>query len=494
MKLLRKQMLLCSILFLVFTLSACSAIGQTDENNLTDSATSAEKTVSVVRGTITPTVSTQTTIVPAVPFIIFSPENGIFNTAVELEEKITAGQIIGTVNGKELKSPVDGTITSIAPSNESVPSNYPVAIMHYTGFALNVEADNFLSTLPEYAELKAKFQVYDGVGPTDMIAVVSPAADENAFTGIVPQEGILQCLISQTVDVKSGQSATVVITATTRNDVLILPLSVIAGRQGTGLVTVITPNGERVETKVTLGVTDGAKGISEKTLIKIKDLKASVKLNNGDMLTTVTNANMELQRGRSYAIVGKSGSGKTSLISIIGLLNREYEGEYLYDGISISALKDRDLSILRANNIGFVFQNYSLIKHLRVWENIELPLLYAKKSFTAKQRHEIITGLLKSVGLESKENDYPINLSGGEQQRVAIARALAVSPEAILCDEPTGALDKKTGTQIMELLHSVVKENGIMLLLVTHDPDIADTCDTIFEMDGGRITCAKNDT
>ena len=230
------------------------------------------------------------------------------------------------------------------------------------------------------------------------------------------------------------------------------------------------------------GGIDKMKGISEKTLIKIKDLKASVKLNNGDMLTTVTNANMELQRGRSYAIVGKSGSGKTSLISIIGLLNREYEGEY------------RDLSILRANNIGFVFQNYSLIKHLRVWENIELPLLYAKKSFTAKQRHEIITGLLKSVGLESKENDYPINLSGGEQQRVAIARALAVSPEAILCDEPTGALDKKTGTQIMELLHSVVKENGIMLLLVTHDPDIADTCDTIFEMDGGRITCAKNDT
>ena len=97
--------------------------------------------------------------------------------------------------------------------------------------------------------------------------------------------------------------------------------------------------------------------------------------------------------------------------------------------------------------------------------------------------------MLKSVGLESKENDYPINLSGGEQQRVAIARALAVSPEAILCDEPTGALDKKTGTQIMELLHSVVKEKGIMLLLVTHD-----TCDTIFEMDGGRITCAKNDT
>ncbi len=233
---------------------------------------------------------------------------------------------------------------------------------------------------------------------------------------------------------------------------------------------------------------------SENILIKIKHLKASVKLNNGDMLTTVNDANMELQRGHSYAIVGKSGSGKTSLISIIGLLNRDYEGDYFYDGISVSDLKDRELSMLRANNIGFVFQNYSLIKHLRVWENIELPLLYAKKALTKKQRHEIITGLLKSVGLENKGDEHPINLSGGEQQRVAIARALSVSPEAILCDEPTGALDKRTGTQIMELLHSVVKENGIMLLLVTHDPDIADTCDTIFEMEEGRITCAKNDT
>ena len=236
------------------------------------------------------------------------------------------------------------------------------------------------------------------------------------------------------------------------------------------------------------------KEISKNTLNQIHHLKASVKLNNGDMLTTVNDANMELQRCRSYAIVGKSGSGKTSLISIIGLLNRDYEGDYIYDGISISKLKDRELSMLRANNIGFVFQNYSLIKYLRVWENIELPLLYAKKAFSKKQRQEIILELLKSVGLESKENDYPVNLSGGEQQRVAIARALAVSPEAILCDEPTGALDTKTGKQIMELLHNIVQEKGIMLLLVTHDPDIAETCDTIFEMDGGRIACAKNDT
>ena len=224
---------------------------------MTDSAVSTDKTVSVVRGTITPTVSAQTTIAPAVPFIIASPENGEFHTKIETEEKITAGQVIGMVNGKELKSPVDGTITSIAPSGESVPADYPVVTIQYTGFALNIEAENFLSTLPEYADLKAKFQVYDGVGPTEVIAVVSPAAEGDAFTGIVQQEGV-QCLIAQNVNVKSGQSATVVITAETRKDVLMLPLSVIAGRQDTGTVTVVTPDGKGVQTKVTLGATDGA--------------------------------------------------------------------------------------------------------------------------------------------------------------------------------------------------------------------------------------------
>ena len=244
---------------------------------------------------------------------------------------------------------------------------------------------------------------------------------------------------------------------------------------------------------LTQGVIHNMNDSSGESLIQIKNLTAAVRLNNGDTLVTVNNASIELKRGNSYAIVGKSGSGKTSLISIIGLLNRSYKEEYLYDGVSVSALTDRELSMLRANNIGFVFQNYSLIKHLRVWENIELPLLYAKKNMDRKQRQEVIRNLLKSVGLEDKENDYPANLSGGEQQRVAIARALTVSPEAILCDEPTGALDKKTGQQIMELLLQIVRENNIMLLLVTHDSDIANTCDTIFEMDEGRLRCAKND-
>lgn len=229
-------------------------------------------------------------------------------------------------------------------------------------------------------------------------------------------------------------------------------------------------------------------------LIQIKNLVATVNLNNGDTLVTVNKANMELKRGNSYAIVGKSGSRKNKPYINYRFTQPLISRRILYNGMSVSTLTDSQLSMLRASNIGFVFQNYSLIKHLRVWENIELPLLYSKKKMNTRQRKEAIRNLLQSVGLEGKENDYPSNLSGGEQQRVAIARALAVSPEAILCDEPTGALDKKTGKQIMDLLHQVVLKNGIMLLIVTHDLDIAKTCNTIFEMDGGRLQCVKYDS
>lgn len=163
--------------------------------------------------------------------------------------KITEGGVIGKVSEEEIKSPVDATILSIISSNESVPKNYPLATAKYTGFALNIEAENFLKILPENAALKAKFQVVDGVGPTEAIAVVVPVS-ENA-------ESTLQCLIGKDIDVKPGQSATVVITAETRKDVLLLPLSVIAGRQGKGMVTVIN-DGKQIQTEVMLGATDGA--------------------------------------------------------------------------------------------------------------------------------------------------------------------------------------------------------------------------------------------
>lgn len=226
----------------------------------------------------------------------------------------------------------------------------------------------------------------------------------------------------------------------------------------------------------------------KKSIIRVEGLTATVKLNNGDFLTTVNNVGFQLSSGESYAIVGKSGSGKTSLISVLGLLNSAFQGEYYYEGMSVSKMSDKELSRLRSREFGFVFQNYSLIEHLRVWENIELPLIYAKTKLNKKQRQNKIIKLLQMVGLENRQMDFPSVLSGGEQQRVAIARALVSSPHILICDEPTGALDKKTGEYVIKLLLDLVKMKKITLLLVTHDPDLAKTCNTIFTMDEGRIT------
>ena len=213
------------------------------------------------------------------------------------------------------------------------------------------------------------------------------------------------------------------------------------------------------------------------TIIHVKGLTAKVKLNNGEMLTTVNNVEFSMVNGKSYAIVGKSGSGKTSLVSVLGLLNSSFEGEYFYENKLVNSMSDKSLSKLRSQKLGFVFQNYSLIEHLRVWENIELPLIYAKSKLNRQQRDDRIEELLKMVHLEDRKNDFPSNLSGGEQQRIAIARALVASPEVLICDEPTGALDKKTGEYVMQLLQSLVNQQNVMLT-----------------MDGGRITDVSNST
>ena len=215
-------------------------------------------------------------------------------------------------------------------------------------------------------------------------------------------------------------------------------------------------------------------------VIRVEGLTAKIKLNNGEILTTVNDANFCLRRGESYAVVGKSGSGKTSLVSILGLLNSSFHGEYFFDDVAVKKLSDRKLSKLRSEKFGFVFQNYSLIPHLRVWENIELPLIYARAKLKKKQRKKRISEFLEMVGLKDRENEFPSSLSGGEQQRVAFT-------EVLICDEPTGALDKKTGEHIMNILYDSVKKENTMLILVTHDPDLAISCDKVLTMDEGRI-------
>ena len=226
-------------------------------------------------------------------------------------------------------------------------------------------------------------------------------------------------------------------------------------------------------------------GVIDESLIKIRDLTATVKLNNGEILTTVSNAHLELKRGHSYAIVGKSGSGKTSLISIIGLLNRCYQGEYLYNGTSVSTLSDRKLSMLRANNIGFVFQNYYLDENLKAYENVMVPMII-NKNIKKEERKKLAIQLLEKFGLKERINHFPKELSGGECQRVAIARAMANNPDIILADEPTGNLDEKNEIIIFQELKKLSTE-GKCVIVVSHSDRIKNYADTILSIKGGKI-------
>lgn len=219
-------------------------------------------------------------------------------------------------------------------------------------------------------------------------------------------------------------------------------------------------------------------------LVDLVGVRAQVKVGRHDLLTTVDEVNLQLTRGSSNAIVGKSGSGKTSLVSIVGLLNASFTGTYRYAGKDVSDLVDRQRSILRGRHIGFVFQNYSLIRHLNVFENVDLALHYGGGAHHGKQQ---VMAALAAVGLEERVKDFPGMLSGGEQQRVAIARSLVTEPELLICDEPTGALDTETGLLVLDLLMERVSKLGTTLLMVTHDQDVARRCEKVFHMEKGRL-------
>lgn len=228
-------------------------------------------------------------------------------------------------------------------------------------------------------------------------------------------------------------------------------------------------------------------------LIRLEHVSASVKLGNGELLHTVRDVSLEFARGKTYAIVGASGSGKTSLVSIIGLLNSQYTGEYYYENKLVASLSDKERSYMRADRIGFVFQNYSLIRHLNVWDNVALALAYMHHKYSIKERHTMVQAVLQEVGLEDRVHDFPSGLSGGEQQRVAIARAMVTNPEMLICDEPTGALDTQTGEKVLAMLESLVERKRTMLLLVTHDPRVAQRCQTRLTMSQGVITHVAHD-
>lgn len=186
--------------------------------------------------------------------------------------------------------------------------------------------------------------------------------------------------------------------------------------------------------------------------------------------------NLSVEEGEYLAIMGPSGSGKSTLMNIIGCLDKPTSGTYLFDGVDISAQNDSSLSTIRNKGIGFVFQNFNLMPRETALANVELPLLYA--GVKRKKRREIAAAALEKVGLGERMMFMPTQLSGGQKQRVAIARAIANSPKILLADEPTGALDSRSGDQVMELFSTLNKE-GVTIVMITHEKSVADCADQI---------------
>lgn len=197
---------------------------------------------------------------------------------------------------------------------------------------------------------------------------------------------------------------------------------------------------------------------------------------------------LEVNEGEFVAVTGPSGSGKSTFLNVAGLLDSFEQGEYKLDGISVHGLKDDELSRLRNEKIGFIFQSYNLIPDYSIFDNVDMPLRY--RGFSAAERKRRVTQALEKVGLASRAKYLPNQLSGGQQQRVAIARALAGEPKILLADEPTGNLDSLMARQVMELLHNLNQE-GTTIIMVTHDPDQAREVNRNIQIIDGQISDFK---
>ena len=204
------------------------------------------------------------------------------------------------------------------------------------------------------------------------------------------------------------------------------------------------------------------------------------------IFSALKNIDLEIKQGEFTSIIGPSGSGKSTLMHIIGLLDQPTSGSIFIEGKDVSKLNDDELSSLRNTFVGFVFQQFDLINKLTVLENILIPTIYTR-SVLPYDPVEKARYLLKRFGLETKEKSFPNKISGGQQQRVAIARALIMNPQLILADEPTGNLDTKSGAEILKLLHELHDNEKITVVIVTHNPNIAEHTKRKIEIRDGEI-------
>ena len=219
-------------------------------------------------------------------------------------------------------------------------------------------------------------------------------------------------------------------------------------------------------------------------LVDVKNLSKEYK-RGGETLVVLDNLNLEIPKQDYLALMGPSGSGKSTLLNLIGGLDTPSNGSVSINGERIDKMNSRQLSNWRASNVGFIFQFYNLLPVLSAQKNIELPLLLTKLSSTQRKKH--VETALSIVGLSDRASHKPNELSGGQQQRVAIARALVSDPDILVCDEPTGDLDRDTATEILNLLKSLNEDHGKTILMVTHDPAAAESAKRSLHLDKGKL-------
>lgn len=226
--------------------------------------------------------------------------------------------------------------------------------------------------------------------------------------------------------------------------------------------------------------------MDKRIVIDMKGIRKNFYIGTENELAVLKGIDIKVYEGEFVAIVGASGSGKSTLMNIIGSLDRPTSGSYTLDDVDITAAKDNQLSAIRNQKIGFVFQTYNLIAKTNALKNVEMPMLYG--GVPGKQRVERAKELLNVVGMGDRMKHLPEELSGGQKQRVAIARAMANNPAIILADEPTGALDSETGRMVMDLFHRLHKEQGKTIILITHSPELAEETERIITIKDGLIT------